>query len=101
MPESRLVVHAWKAIVKNTLQGFASIELPNGLYIDDISIHQKNGKWWSAMPSVPMLENGQHRIKDGKPQYKSIMRWRSRELGDQFSVKLIAAIKDQHPGALS
>lgn len=100
MSETRLVVHSWKAIVKNTLCGFCTVELPNGLYIEDVSIHQKNGRWWSALPAVPQLENGQHRIKDGKPQYKNVLRWRDRDLGDRFSDALISAIKSQHPGAL-
>ena len=99
MAENRLVVHSWKPVVKNTLCGFCTVELPNGLYIEDISIHHKNGRRWAAMPSVPQLENGQHRFKDGKGQYKNILHWRTRELGDQFSERLIEAIQSQHPGA--
>lgn len=101
MAENRLVVHSWKPIVKNTLCGFCTVELPNGLYIEDISIHHKNDRWWASLPSAPQLENGQQRFKDGKPLYKNILRWRSRDLADQFGDMLIEAIRAQHSGALS
>lgn len=101
MGENRLVVHSWKAVVKNTLCGFCTVELPNGLYIEDISIHQKNGRYWASLPSVPQLENGQQRFKDGKAQYKNILHWRDRDLADRFGEALISAIRAQHPGALS
>lgn len=101
MAENRLVVHSWKPIVKNTLCGFCTVELPNGLYIEDISIHHKNGRRWAILPSTAQLENGQQRVKDGKAQWKTILRWRDRELADRFSDALIEAIQSQHPGALS
>jgi hypothetical protein len=100
--ENRLVVHKWQPYQKNTLCGFATIELPNGLYIEDMTVHHKNGKRWVSMPSLPQLQDGKQRVDNGgKPLYKSILRWRSKELADQFGERVIAAIRSQHPGALA
>ena len=90
------VLRDWRAFSKNTLRGFATIELPSGLVIHDISIHEKNGKWWAAMPAAPQLENGQHRFLDGKGQYKRILEWRDRGLSDKFSEVVVGLVRSQH-----
>lgn len=99
MPENRLVIHKWTSRVKNSLLGFATVELPNGLYIHDISIHGKGSRRWAMMPATAQMEGDKQRVVDGKAQWKKLLEWRSRELSDQFSERLIEAIKQQHPGA--
>lgn len=96
-----MVLRDFRAFNKNTLRGFAIVELPAGLVIHNITIHTKNGKAWAAMPSVPQLQDGQHRVIDGKNQYKRILEWRDRDLGDRFSAALVELVKAQFPNALS
>lgn len=87
----------WRAVSRNSLLGFAEIELSNGLIILDISVHQNSGRYWAAMPAVPQLENGKHKIVDGKGQWKRVIYWNSRELSDKFSQAVVALIKQKHP----
>lgn len=100
MGENRLVVSKWRAVSKNTLLGFADVELPNGLLIHDISVHEKNGRRWTAMPATARIDDGRQRVVDGKAQWKKILEWRSRDLSERFAARLIEAIQDQHPGSL-
>lgn len=96
-----MVLRKFRPLIKNTLRGFAEVELPSGLVISEITVHQKNDSAWAMLPSVPWIENGQHKIADGKPQYKKIMQWRDRDLSDGFSAALVALVREQFPTALS
>lgn len=97
-PSMRLL--RWKPLVKNSLRGFADVELPNGLQIREIPVFTSSpGRCWAALPGRPQIVDGRQKTgPDGKPKYTPIMEWRSRELSDAFSAKLIALIREQHPG---
>lgn len=90
----------FRSVVKNTLRGFATVELPSGLVIYDIPVHTKGGKSWASMPSAPQIENGAVRVKDGKAQYKRILEWRDRDLQDRFSTALCDLITTHNPNVL-
>jgi hypothetical protein len=93
---------SWKAVRKNSLRGFASIELPTGLRIFDIPVLSARGKVWAALPSKPQLEDGQHRRDiNGKPAYSPVLEWRSRDLADRFSAAVIALVNAQHSADLA
>lgn len=98
MPELRL--RDFRAVQKNTLRGFATFEFPNGLIIHEMPVHVKNGSAWVSFPSQPQLENGVHRVIDGKTQWKRLIEWRDRDLSDRFSDTAIAVIRREKPGAL-
>lgn len=97
---SRLVLRDFRAFTKNTLRGFATVELPSGIVIHDASVHTKNGKSWVAMPAAPQTNNGTVRMVDGKPQYKKILEWKDRDLSDRFSEAVVEAVLAAHPSAL-
>jgi hypothetical protein len=91
----------WRPVRKNTLLGFGSIELPNGLQIDDIAVHVRGGKAWVSFPARPMLDaDGRQVMRDGRPQYISMMRWQSRDLADRFSAALVELVRNAYPDAL-
>src|SRR6266851_2653304 len=96
---SRLRLIEWKGITKNTLVGFATIELPNGLIVGDISVHQKNGRRWAGLPAKPQLDaHGQQLVDDaGKKKWVPILRWRDRALADEFGRRVIALVEAEHP----
>jgi hypothetical protein len=97
-PRMRLL--SWKPLHKNSLRGFASIRLPNGLLIDDCPVLVSNGKAWATLPSKPVLDaEGRHAKPDGKPQYALVVRWERRELTDKFSARTIELVRAQHPEA--
>ena len=96
----RMQLKAWRPLVKNTLRGFATVELPIGLVIKDISVHQKNDKCWAGLPAKPIIsQDGTVAQKDGKAQYTSVLEWNSRDLSDRFSASIVDIVLAQHPDA--
>jgi hypothetical protein len=93
---------SWKPLVKNSLRGFATIELPIGLKISDIPVLVSHGKAWASLPSKPQLDkDGQHkRDVNGKPAYAPILEWRDRDLSDRFSAAVVDLIRASHPDVL-
>jgi hypothetical protein len=97
----RLRITDWRAVRKNTLRGFVVVELPSGLTVRDVSIHQKNGKSWASLPARPLLDTEGRQVRsDGKPQYAAMLQWRDRGLSDRFSAAVIAALLAARPDAL-
>lgn len=105
MPENKpgLKLVAWRPMVKNTLRGFASIEFPFGLRIQDITVHVKNGKAWIGMPGKAQLDqDGTVRRDDsGKVKYVQVLEWSNRERADQFRDKVLALVTELYPDALA
>jgi hypothetical protein len=99
---SRLRLLEWRPLVKNSLRGFASVELPSGLTIADISVHVSHGKRWASLPARPQItsDGTVRRGDDGRIAYSSILKWRSRELQDGFSAAVVRAVEAEH-GAIS
>lgn len=56
----------FKPYRKNTLRGFFTIELSNGIQIRDCTLHQQNDKSWFGFPGIPYT-------KDGKTEYKNVI----------------------------
>jgi hypothetical protein len=98
-PRMRLI--EWRPVGKNTLYGLAVVELPSGLVIRDISIHEKGGKWWVSPSARPVLDGeGRHVTNHaGQKQYAAVIGWRDRDLADAFSQRLIELLRAQHLGA--
>lgn len=96
----RLVIRDFRPVRKNSLLGFAKIELPIGLVISDVTVHESHGKRWASMPSKPVLDSdGRHKQSaDGKREYAFIISWRSRELSDGFSEAVLSALDADKPG---
>jgi hypothetical protein len=40
-------------------------------------------------------------VREGKPQYANIMRWRTRELADRWSAAVIELVRQANPDALA
>src|SRR4051812_10173887 len=91
----------WVEIGKKTLRGKVSVTLPNGLTINEVTIHNLNGKTWASLPSKPMIgRDGQQMVdaKTGKPRYVPLMSWPDRATSDRFSEAVISAVEALHPG---
>jgi hypothetical protein len=92
---------SWKPLRKNSLLGFACIELPVGLIIADVPVLVSGGKAWAALPSKPMVDGDGHHKRDvnGKPAYVAIRSWRDRELANRFSDRVIS-LRAEYPDAI-
>ena len=97
-----MVLREWRQVRKNTLRGFCVVELPSGLVIRDVSIHEKGKKRWASLPSRPMLDTEGRQVRNhaGHAQYAVLLGWRDRDLADAFSARLIELIRREHPSDL-
>jgi hypothetical protein len=99
---SALIVKSFSPIRKNTLRGFATVQLPSGMIVADIGIHTDSGRVWASPPSKAMLNRDGATIRDdaGKVRYSPIITFASKELRDRFSAAIVDAIETAHPGVL-
>ena len=100
--QKRMRLVSFKPLVKGALRGFANVELPNGLQIDNCAVCISNGKAWASLPSRPQLDrDGRHIEKDGKKQYAALLRWPDRDSADRWSDAAVELVRAAHPEALS
>src|SRR5947209_3730444 len=91
---------SWKPLVRGSLRGFATVQLPIGLKLIDCPLLIGPNGPWASVPSKPVLDReGRHARPGGKPQFAPVLEWGSRELGDRFSVAVIALVRAAHPDA--
>jgi hypothetical protein len=78
--------------------GRASVELPNRLCIDGITVFNKNGRRWASMPAEMLRDRDGQPLLDerGKRKYRNILRWKDKALQDGFSAALIALIEAEY-----
>lgn len=93
---------AWRALHKNTLQGFATVRVAEmRLTIHDVAVHEKNGKRWAQLPSKPWVQDGAVVTNDdGKVIYSPILEFDGRDVSDAFSRAVIDAVQRYKPEAL-
>ena len=97
-PGMRLV--SFKPLVKAALRGFATVQLPIGLTIEDCPVFIGRNGVWATLPAKAVLDREGRQVRaDGKPQFAALLKWRSRELADKFSASLIELVRQQHPDA--
>jgi hypothetical protein len=88
----------WRRTDKGAQVGRAKVRLPIGLEISDIGIFRKDGRTWATFPAEPQRDASGQIIKDsnGKPRYRSPLRWSTRDLQDRFSEAIVALIAAEH-----
>ena len=89
---------SWKPLRRNSLIGFATVELPIGLVISDIPVLTSHNKIWAAPPSKPQLDKDGQQRRDikGKPAYTPILQWRDKDLANRFSDAVVALIRAEY-----
>jgi hypothetical protein len=102
-PAPRTRLKSWRPLRRNSLRGFASIALPSGLDIDDVTVHVAGGRAWASLPARPMVDSAGQALRDdrGKLQYVTILRWRDRGLADRFSAVVVELVREAHPEAFA
>jgi DNA-binding cell septation regulator SpoVG len=87
-PATSFVIRNWVPRSQNTLCGFATIELPSGLVINGISLHEKNGSRWVSMPA-------REYIKDSERTWSPVIEFTDRDVRESFQALALEAI-DQY-----
>ena len=55
----RIEVRAFRPCVKNTLKAFVSLRVsPSGMLVNDVCVHEKNGKRWLSLPARAYQRDG-------------------------------------------
>jgi hypothetical protein len=100
---SAVIVKSFSAIRKNTLRGFATVQLRSGMIVADVAVHITDGRPWASPPSKPILDRNGSAVRDdaGKIKYVAIISFASKDLRDRFSTAIIDAMMVAHPGELS
>ena len=98
----RMTLRSWKPVRKGSLIGFAGVDLPIGLQIDDIVVMAAGSTIWATLPARPVLTTDGRVARlpgSSKPHYVSILRWRDRKLSAAFSRRVVELVREQHPDA--
>jgi hypothetical protein len=98
-----VVLLEWKPIAKGSLRGFVAVRLGRSLVIRDLAILHSNGRAWVRLPSKPIISANGTAAPDekGKQRYVPILEWSDRAAADRFGAAVLAAIRAQHPHALT
>jgi hypothetical protein len=100
---SEIVILDWRPLARNTLKGFARIKIVEWkLIVNDVAVHERDGRKWAALPSRPMLDSNRRLMLDetGKPKYSRVLEFTEREIADRFSDAVVAAV-DRFADALA
>ena len=92
----------WRPFERNTLRGFATLQMRSGIVMSDIGIHQKGDKCWASPPGRPKLDPNGVAVRNretGKIDYFSIVSFSSDQLRRRWSDEAIVAVRRDHPEA--
>jgi hypothetical protein len=73
-----------------------SVTLPSGMVINGCMLHRpaNGGAEWIALPGAAQIErDGQAKRIDGKVQYKTLIRFKSRDLYDRFQAPILEELR--------
>jgi hypothetical protein len=74
-PRPRLRLISRWSIIKGSLRGYATIEMPVGMKINDVPMLIGTKGAWPSLPAKPQLTaDGRHKVgADGKPAYAAVL----------------------------
>ncbi len=89
----------WRPMPRNSLLGFAKVEFPSGLVINDVTILKGERGPWASPPSKPMVSRDGTVLKgdDGKIRYVPMIEFASKETRTRWSDSVIEAMRAAHP----
>lgn len=96
----RVALLEWRALERNTLRGFAVVQV-GGLKIKDITVHEKNGTRWVGLPAKPVIgADGKAQTDDrGKIRYAQILEWATKDAAERFGAGVCRAVEAAYPDA--
>lgn len=87
---------------RSTLKGLAAFRLSGPeIEIHDCPVHEHpdNGRQWVALPARPIVQDGQLvRNEQGRIEYASLLRFKSKDDYRAFSEAALRAIQDRELG---
>ena len=96
-----VTISDWKPLRRGSLRGFATVSMPSGMTVHEVSIMQSNGRAWASPPSKPMIKDGKTIVDDdGKTKYVPLIEFVSKSVRDRWSSSIVDALLAAHPEAL-
>jgi hypothetical protein len=85
----------FKPVRKNSLLGFATIQMTSGLILKECTYHSLAGKSWASPPGKPQTDGSGSPMKDekGKAKYVNIVDFASKDVRDKWSGQAVAAVE--------
>jgi hypothetical protein len=93
----------WRPVPRNSLLGFAQVEFPSGLIINDVTVLTGERGPWASPPSKPMIgaDGVALRGENNKPRYVPIIEFASKDIRNKWSNSIIEAMREAHPDVFS
>jgi hypothetical protein len=79
----------WKPRIQNTLRGFFSVNLPSGMILRSLTLHEKGEDRWIGMPAREWTDF------EGNKQYAKLIEFADRSTADRFRDAVLDAL-DKH-----
>lgn len=99
-PPMPVTLVEWKALNRNTLLGFATIQLGKSLVVSDCPVHRTatgdgGFRYWAALPAKPVVDRDGRAVRDGtgRIKYAALLSWADRDAADQFSAAVVEACR--------
>jgi hypothetical protein len=84
--QPKIAIINWQPRIRNTLRGFFSAILPNGLVLHHLALHEKGETRWVVLPAP---------TDKGPKLYAKFLDFRDRAAADNFRQSVLAAL-DEH-----
>jgi hypothetical protein len=99
MANGQMRLMHWRALRHGKLFGFAAVELPIGLRINECPVLDGPEGVWASLPTRPELDrNGAVRLgANNERLYQTVLEWRSRRLREAFSARVVALVRQAYP----
>jgi hypothetical protein len=94
--KSHFRLSRWIPVNSGALVGKCTVEMSLMRIVDVMIMRRKDGVLWVALPSRAQSDRDGNPIINtatGKRMYKPVIEWRSKEIADKFSSKVIAALR--------
>src|SRR5690242_5343358 len=87
---SRMQLESFGLTVRDSLRGFPTVWMPDGLVIANVPVCTACGKSWAALPAKPVLASGGRYVeKAGKKQYVAVLKSVDRATADRWSAAIV------------
>jgi DNA-binding cell septation regulator SpoVG len=81
-----ITIAGWKPLTKNTLRGFLSVNLPSGMVIHNVTVHEKDKARWVGLPAREWTND------QGEKQYTRLVEFRDRATANRFRDAVLDAL---------
>ena len=84
---SSIEISKWGPFEKNTLRGFLEIQLPSGMCLRNLTVHEKNGRRRIGYPSKPF------KAEDGATKYQNQVYFPDKAVNERFQKQVLSALE--------